>query len=44
MGLYDGAISMITVVATGGFDPIHTGHINYLEDRGWCLYKTSRRC
>jgi|TARA_B110000977_G_scaffold102687_1_gene134189 cytidyltransferase-like protein len=23
---------MITVVATGGFDPIHTGHINYLED------------
>jgi|TARA_B110000971_G_scaffold137859_1_gene140961 cytidyltransferase-like protein len=32
MGLYDGAISMITVVATGGFDPIHTGHINYLED------------
>ena len=32
MGLYDGAISMITVVATGGFDPIHTGHTNYLED------------
>lgn len=23
---------MITVVATGGFDPIHSGHIEYLED------------
>ena len=23
---------MITVVATGGFDPIHTGHIEYLKD------------
>ena len=32
MGLYDGAISVITIVATGGFDPIHTGHINYLKE------------
>jgi cytidyltransferase-like protein len=23
---------MITVVATGGFDPIHSGHINYLKE------------
>ena len=23
---------MITVVATGGFDPIHSGHIEYLKD------------
>ena len=23
---------MITVVATGGFDPIHSGHIKYLKD------------
>lgn len=32
MGLYDGANRMITVVATGGFDPIHSGHIKYLEE------------
>jgi len=23
---------MITVVATGGFDPIHSGHIKYVEE------------
>ena len=38
MGLYDGAISVITIVATGGFDPIHTGHINYLKEAA--LYGT----
>lgn len=32
MGLYDGAYCMITVVATGGFDPIHSGHIKYLKE------------
>jgi len=32
MGLCNGTNSiMITVVATGGFDPIHTGHIEYLK-------------
>ena len=29
---------MITIVATGGFDPIHTGHINYLKEAA--LYGT----
>ena len=38
MGLYDGAISVITIVATGGFDPIHTGHIKYLKEAS--LYGT----
>lgn len=27
---------MITVVATGGFDPIHSGHIEYLKDASNC--------
>jgi cytidyltransferase-like protein len=27
---------MITVVATGGFDPIHSGHIEYLKDASTC--------
>lgn len=27
---------MITVVATGGFDPIHSGHIKYLEEASLC--------
>lgn len=27
---------MITVVATGGFDPIHSGHIEYLEEASCC--------
>lgn len=32
MGLRNGTNSiMITVVATGGFDPIHSGHIEYLK-------------
>ena len=36
MGLYDGAYCMITVVATGGFDPIHSGHIKYLKEASLC--------
>ena len=36
MGLFYGAIRMITVVATGGFDPIHSGHIKYLEEASLC--------
>lgn len=36
MGLYDGAYRMITVVATGGFDPIHSGHIKYLKEASLC--------
>ena len=39
MGLFHGTINrreseadMITVLATGGFDPIHSGHINYLKE------------
>ena len=35
MGLLYGGI-MITVVATGGFDPIHSGHIKYLEEAATC--------
>ena len=27
---------MITVIATGGFDPIHSGHIEYLKDASNC--------
>jgi len=27
---------MITIVATGGFDPIHSGHIKYLEEAAAC--------
>jgi len=27
---------MITIVATGGFDPIHSGHIKYLEEAATC--------
>ena len=27
---------MITVIATGGFDPIHTGHIQYLKEANLC--------
>ncbi len=27
---------MITVLATGGFDPIHSGHIEYLKDANLC--------
>lgn len=36
MGLYDGTTTMITVVATGGFDPIHSGHIEYLKEASLC--------
>jgi len=36
MGLFYGAIRMITVVATGGFDPIHSGHIEYLKEASLC--------
>ena len=36
MGLHDGATQMITVVATGGFDPIHSGHIKYLKEASLC--------
>jgi len=35
MGLLYGGV-MITVVATGGFDPIHSGHIKYLEEAATC--------
>ena len=27
---------MINVVATGGFDPIHSGHIEYLKEASLC--------
>lgn len=29
-------MSMITIVATGGFDPIHSGHIEYLKEASSC--------
>ena len=31
MGLYDGEIIMKAVVVTGGFDPLHSGHIAYFK-------------
>lgn len=31
MGLYDGEYSMKPVIVTGGFDPLHSGHIEYFK-------------
>ena len=32
MGIYDGEINVRVVVVTGGFDPLHSGHIAYFNE------------